>query len=64
MTTQIPPVERNGYSVDEFLSRYGICRATFYKEVNSGELPSIKVCGRRIITRENEAVWLAKKAAS
>lgn len=64
MPKQTPPVERNAYSVDEFLSRYGICRATFYSEVNSGELPTLKVRGRRIITRQGEAIWLKRKAAS
>lgn len=58
------PTERSGRNstINEFCHRNRLCRATAYKEINDGELPSIKVRGKRLITPEGEAVWLERKA--
>lgn len=57
------PTPKGGYSIDEFASRWGIVKQTVYNEISRGELRSIKIGKRRVITTKNEADWLAKKAA-
>jgi predicted DNA-binding transcriptional regulator AlpA len=50
-----------GYSVDEFMSRWGIGRSTFYKELATGNLKTIKVGRRRIVTQRGEFEWIKAK---
>ena len=57
-------VARKSLSVDELARRNGICRATIYNEIARGNLKTIKVGRRRLITAEQEADWLCKCEAS
>lgn len=51
-------------TVNNFCHRNDVSRTTVYKEIKEGELPTIKVRGKRLITPEGEAIWLKRKAAS
>ena len=52
-----------GQSVDEFAADIGVCRGTVYNELAAGNLQSIKVRGRRIITaRQRDAYIKAREA--
>ena len=41
------------YSVNDVMKMLGICRATLYKEINSGRLAIKKVRSRTIISKES-----------
>ncbi len=56
-TAEIP----NGYSVPEFLEKWGIGRNTFYKELANGNLVTIKVGRRRLVTQRAEREWIKAK---
>jgi excisionase family DNA binding protein len=51
----------NGYSVKEFTQRWGIGRNTFYKELANGDLVTIKVGRRRLVTQRAEREWIKAK---
>lgn len=51
-------------TINAFCTKYSICRATAYKEMNSGTLPYLQIGTVRRITREHEAEWLARKEAT
>lgn len=47
------------YDLPAFLGRYGISRATFYREVAAGRLVATKVGRRSIVQEEHARAWLA-----
>ena len=49
------------YSVKEFLRRWGIGRTTFYKELANGNLKTIKIGKRRLVTLRGELEWIKAK---
>jgi len=49
------------YSVKEFLRRWGIGRTTFYKELANGNLKTIKIGKRRLVTLRGEREWIKAK---
>lgn len=57
----LPPSTAAGWSPDEFAQRWGVSRATVYKELALGDLDSVKVGKRRIIPATAEAPWLEAK---
>jgi len=50
-------VEKRAYSIDEFSERWGWGRNTTYNLIARGELGSIKVGKRRVITLEQEEAF-------
>jgi excisionase family DNA binding protein len=54
--------KRRGLSVREASNRGGWSRATTYRLISSGQLKSVKVLGRRIITPEAVDIVLAEGA--
>ena len=55
------PLQRVAFTIDEFRHRNGgICRGTVYNEIARGNLKTIKVGRRRLITAEQETDWLLK----
>ncbi len=52
------------YSVDEFGQTVGICRATTYKEIASGDLETFKAGRRRLISAEAVKRWIALKESA
>ena len=54
-------VEVYGWSVPEFCKRHDMCRQTAYNEINSGDLPVLKIGKKTRITPEGEKIWLDKK---
>ena len=42
--------EKLVYSIDETLQELGIARATLYRFINSGELRTVRIGTRRLIT--------------
>ena len=50
-----------GYSVQEFIKRWGIGRNTFYKELANGNLVTIKIGRRRLVTLRAEREWIKAK---
>lgn len=52
------------FTIAEFMAHYRISKATIYREIAAGELSSIKIARRRIITPEAAAQWEARKAAA
>ena len=55
MNTQI---EKQAYSVNEFLSSFAIGRTMFYREVNEGRLKINKIGNKTVVTASNAKAWL------
>lgn len=53
-----PP--RNAWSYDEFCYRHDLSRNSIYNEISRGNLKTIVVGRRRLITVQQEAAWLLK----
>ena len=49
------------YSIEEFIKRWGIGRNTFYKELANGNLKTIKIGKRRLVTLRGEREWIKAK---
>ena len=49
---QRPSMDRVGYSVTEFASAIGVAPITVQRLISRGELPSVKVGKRRVITTQ------------
>ena len=64
MDPSLPPENKLAYSIDEFGQMTGICRATTYKEIASGDLQSMKVGRRRLISADSIEKWIALKQAA
>lgn len=58
-----PPVERRAFSVDEFAERWGMVRSAVYDLMAKGELQSVKIGRRRVITLEQEERFRIRKEA-
>jgi excisionase family DNA binding protein len=56
-------LERLAYSVEEAAEALGISRDLIYDLLRTGELASLKVGQRRLITRQALDAFLNKKAA-
>lgn len=54
-------VQSYGWSIAEFSFRHDLCRQSVYNQINSGDLPIIKIGRKTRITPEGEAAWLEKK---
>lgn len=50
-----------GYSVKEVCKILGVCHSTVYQEINSGELETIKIQGRRVVTQDQLKGYIKKK---
>lgn len=46
-------------TVGDFLSRYAISRTQFYREVNSGRIPLIKLGNASRVARTDAEAWLS-----
>jgi excisionase family DNA binding protein len=57
MTRTTPAAERRALSVDEFAKRWGIGRNAVYDAIGRGELDTIKIGKRRLITLEQEEAF-------
>ena len=53
-----PPISRLALSTAEAAAAYGVSRAWLYPYVSSGQLPSIKLAGRRLIRVEALELFL------
>jgi excisionase family DNA binding protein len=47
------PAEKLAYTVPEFVRAFGISRTSVYELMKNGELPTVKVAGRRLIPRQS-----------
>ena len=47
----IPPEQRDAVGVETTANLLGVSRRTIYKLISTGDLQSVKVCGRRLIPR-------------
>lgn len=54
------PQTKTSYTIDEFSSKYGINRSTFYRNAKKGKMPPYVKLGRssRILV-DDEQAWLA-----
>ena len=50
------------YSVTEAAQALGVSRRTMYDLINREDFPTLKVCGRRLISRELLADWARVQA--
>ncbi|KZY36514.1 hypothetical protein A3754_02000 [Alcanivorax sp. HI0083] len=48
---------KRAYSIDEFAKRWGIGRNSVYNSIAKGELGSVKIGARRVITLEQEEAF-------
>jgi predicted DNA-binding transcriptional regulator AlpA len=55
----IPFAARTSYSIRDFCTACGLCRATFYNLVARGQLTPVKAGGRTLILRAEMDRWLA-----
>ena len=46
-------------TVSDFLSRYQISRTEFYRQVNAGRIPLIKLGTASRVTRQDAEAWAA-----
>ncbi len=46
------------YTIPNAISVCGIGRTKLYEELNSGRLKSFRLCGRRLIMREDLLAWI------
>ena len=60
MTT---PVEPLADTIPNACARLGCSRSTIYLEIAAGKLRAVKVRGRTILTRADQAAWLASLPA-
>ncbi len=59
LVTEVPPMQhRLAYPIAEAADRIGVGRTTLYELLNSGELPSIRVRGRRLVTESALVAYL------
>ena len=61
---QTHEVPRRGYSIEEVAQAYGITRQTLHKKIRAGELETIKIGKRRIITAAALEAFEAKGGAA
>ncbi len=52
------------YTISEVAELSSLCRATIYREMESGALASIKVRKRRLVTADALKDWLANAQAA
>lgn len=50
--------DKLAYNVPEAASAIGISRANMFERISKGEIPSVKVAGRRLILREDLEAYL------
>ena len=58
LSSQLEPSAR---SIDGFAKAHGISRSTAYEEIRAGNLTTMKVRGRRLVSREAAASWRRQK---
>lgn len=46
-------MERATYTVPEVIEITGLSRTTIWTRIRSGELPSVKIAGRRMVTKHD-----------
>ena len=46
------------YSISDAIAVTGIGRTKLYQEINSGRLKTVRLCGRRLILRDDLLAWL------
>lgn len=51
------------FRIDEAVKATGLGRSFLYERMASGELKSVKICGRRLILREDLMAFLHQKVA-
>ncbi len=54
-----PPVDRLGYSIEEFAKHVGIGRTLAYQAASRGEIPTRRIGNRLIVPRVALDAWLA-----
>ena len=47
-------------TIREFCTAYRICRATFYNEVNRGNLRAVKMGTKTLVLREDVEAWVGR----
>lgn len=56
--TPLNELNKLAYQMKEAASASGICKAKLYQEIKAGRLKSAKVCGRRLILRDDLEAFL------
>jgi predicted DNA-binding transcriptional regulator AlpA len=52
-------------SIEDFCSRHGICRSTFYNHAKLGSMPAVtKIGARTIILEADEKAWVQTRSAN
>jgi excisionase family DNA binding protein len=59
MTTDQPIADRLADTIPEACARLRCSRSTLYLELKAGRLSAVKVRGRTLLLREEQARWLA-----
>jgi predicted DNA-binding protein YlxM (UPF0122 family) len=54
---------KRAFSIPEFADRWSIGRNSVYNEIARGELESVKIGNRRVITAEQEEKYRKRKEA-
>ena len=57
-------IKKRAYTIDEHCEMWGYGRNTAYNEIARGELETIKVGRRRLITEEQEERYRKRKEAA
>jgi excisionase family DNA binding protein len=52
------PIPR-AYRINDFCKAFGVCRATAYNLIAAGDLPSVRIRGRRLIPADAAEALLA-----
>lgn len=58
-----PPEDRLALSVKQFCAAYGICRQTFYDEINRGRLKAVKLGAKTMVLKADADSWAASLPA-
>jgi predicted DNA-binding transcriptional regulator AlpA len=59
ITPKIPFSDRRTFTLGETAAMTGLCVATLYNEMQRGRLKTIKLAGRRLVTREAVDEYIA-----
>lgn len=59
--TSPPAGGKAALSINEWCAQWGVGRNTAYNEIARGELSTIKIGGRRLITAQQNAAYAARK---
>ncbi len=63
-TAENPPLAKAALTINEWCELWRVGRNTAYNEIARGELQTIRIGGRRLITVEQNAAYAARKMSA